>query len=66
MNLQTLNNLEAFLLSDRVTIKGSEFMAMGQLVSAIQQDRDALLNAERVAARVRPKPVQAAEAASVE
>lgn len=59
MKLKTLENLEAFILSDRVTIKGSEFMATGALISEIQAEKAAMLNQQQVASRVRGVPDRA-------
>lgn len=56
LSIQTLNELEALLLGDKATfhLKGNEMPLFGRLVHAVQAERDAQVNAEKVTLRVRP------------
>lgn len=57
LDVPMLSSIEAFLLSDRVTLKGSEAMAFNTMLSAIQQEKAAQQNAQQVALRARPVAV---------
>lgn len=48
LSLRTIENLEAFLLSSRVTVKGHELQMVSGMVGELQQEKIRLINAARV------------------
>lgn len=54
LTLDTLVNIETMLLSERLTIKGSEAMAFFKTLAEVQTEKNRLINQ----ARVTPAPVQ--------
>lgn len=47
LSLKTVENLQAFLLSDCVTVKGSQIAFMTGLLSELQVEKDRLSQASR-------------------
>lgn len=57
MKAKTLSDLEQFMLSDRVTIKGSEVLGYATMLAEVQAAKAEALNLEMIKARARPVAV---------
>lgn len=55
LSLQTIANIEGFLLSDRITVKGNELMVVANIVVELQAEKQRLQNAARVIPTLVPK-----------